>query len=82
MREVTARYKQRFGIDISVLANQYSIQRSGCATTLVGTTNMKHLEEIVDAATAPIDEEALAAVIAAVGDVRGQSWSSGLPENN
>jgi L-galactose dehydrogenase len=73
---------QRFGIDISVLANQYSIQRSGCATTLVGTTNMKHLEEIAAAATAHIDEEALAAVIAAVGDVRGQSWTSGLLENN
>jgi L-galactose dehydrogenase len=73
---------QRFGIDISVLANQYSIQCSGCATTLVGTTNMRHLEEIVEAATAPIDEEALAAVIAAVGDARGLSWSSGLPENN
>ena len=73
---------QRFGIDISVLANQYSIQRSGCATTLVGTTNMKHLEEIAAAATAPIDEEALAAVIAAVADVRGQSWTSGLLENN
>jgi L-galactose dehydrogenase len=29
---------QRHGGDVSFLANQYSIQRSGCATTVIGTT--------------------------------------------
>jgi aryl-alcohol dehydrogenase-like predicted oxidoreductase len=70
------------GADIAFLANQFSIQRSGAATTVVGTTKAKHLDAAVAAEAAPIDEDLLAAVLAVTADVRTLSWSSGRPENN
>jgi L-galactose dehydrogenase len=73
---------QRRGANVSFLANQYSIQRSGCATTLIGTAKQRHLDSAVAAAEEPIDEELLAAVLAAVGTDRGRNWMSGLPQNN
>jgi L-galactose dehydrogenase len=73
---------ERHGIDISMLANQYAIQHSGCATTLVGTAKPAHLAQAVQAVTAPIDEDVIREVLDAVRDVRGTCWTSGLPENN
>jgi L-galactose dehydrogenase len=70
---------QRQGADVSFLANQYSIQRSGCAT---GTTKQRHLDSALAAAQEPIAEDLLADVLAAVGQDRGRHWISGLPENN
>ena len=73
---------ERQGADVSFLANQYSIQRSGCATTLIGTAKQRHLDSAVAAAEEPIDEGLLAEVRAAVGRDRGRHWISGLPQNN
>jgi L-galactose dehydrogenase len=72
---------ERLGIDIAFLANQYAIQRSGCPTTVIGTARPEHLDSAVRAATEPIDEEALAAVLEAVGPARDLTWRTGLPEN-
>jgi L-galactose dehydrogenase len=73
---------QKRGADVSFLANQYSIQRSGCATTLIGTAKQRHLDSAVAAAEQPIDEGLLADVLAAVGSDRGRHWTTGLPQNN
>jgi L-galactose dehydrogenase len=73
---------QRQGADVSFLANQYSIQRSGCATTLIGTAKQRHLDSAVAAAEQPIDEDLLVDVLAAIGPDRGRHWTSGLPQNN
>ena len=70
------------GADIAFLANQFSIQRSGCPTTVIGTTKPHHLDSAVRAAAEPIDEDLLADVLAATADVHAESWPSGLPENN
>lgn len=70
------------GADIAFLANQFAIQRSGAATTVVGTTKARHLDSAIAAESAPIDEDLLAAVLAATADVQNLSWSSGLPENS
>ena len=72
----------RRGADIAFLANQFAIQRSGCATTLIGTTKAHHLDSAVRAASTPIDEDLLAEVLAATADVHAESWPSGLAENN
>jgi L-galactose dehydrogenase len=72
----------RRGADVAWLANQYSIQRSGCASTVVGTVNPTHLDAAVAAVGAPIDEDLLAEVLDATAPVRNQCWLSGLPENN
>ena len=68
--------------DVSFLANQYSIQRSGCATTLIGTAKQRHLDSAVAAVSEPIDEELLAEVLATIGPDRGRHWISGRAENN
>jgi aryl-alcohol dehydrogenase-like predicted oxidoreductase len=69
------------GADIAFLANQFAIQRSGTATTVVGTTKARHLDAAIVAESAPIDEELLAAVLDVTADVRNMSWNSGPPEN-
>ena len=68
------------GADISFLANQYSIQRSGCATTLIGTAKERHVDSAVRTAEEPIDEELLAAVLDAIGSVRGRHWTPWPPQ--
>jgi L-galactose dehydrogenase len=72
----------RLGVDVSFLANQYAIQRSGCATTLIGTVKPHHLESAVAAATSPIDDQLLAHVLEVAGPPTERHWISGLPENN
>jgi L-galactose dehydrogenase len=70
------------GGDIAFLANQYAIQRSGAITTVIGTTKSPHLRQAVEAASAPIDEELLAAVLACRPDVSANQWELGLPQNS
>lgn len=72
----------RLGADVSLLANQYAIQRSGCATTLVGTVRGTHLASAVRAAEEPLDEDLLASVLEAAGPATARHWTSGLPENS
>jgi L-galactose dehydrogenase len=72
----------RLGVDVSFLANQYAIQRSGCATTLIGTVKPHHLESAVSAATTPIDDQLLRQVLEAAGPAIDRHWISGRPENN
>jgi L-galactose dehydrogenase len=80
--ERAARVCVEHGANIAFLANQFSIQRSAAATTVVGTTKIKHLESAIEAESAPIDEQLLAAVLAETADVQRLSWSSGLRTNN
>lgn len=70
------------GADLAFLANQFSIQRSGCATTLIGTAKSHHLRSAVDAADAPIDQDLLDAVLELRPATEQRSWLSGRPENN
>jgi L-galactose dehydrogenase len=70
------------GGDVAFLANQFSIQRSGSATTVVGTTKARHLDSAIAAEATRIDEGLLAVVLAETAGVRALSWSSGLTENN
>ena len=53
------------GADVAFLANQFSIQRSGAATTVIGTTKMRHLESAIAAESAPIDDDLLTEVLRA-----------------
>ena len=70
------------GVDVAFLANQFAIQRSGCPTTVIGTVKPKNLDSAVEAASAPIDEDLLARVLAASAPVSRHCWISGRPENN
>lgn len=70
------------GVDVAFVANQYAIQRSGCATTLIGTGKSRHLRSAVDAVEAELDDELVADLLALRPAPADQTWSSGLPENN
>lgn len=72
---------RRHGANIAFLANQYAIQRSGAATTVVGTTRLPHLRDAVEAATSPIDEELLRAVLKHRPNPAANQWDVGRPEN-
>jgi L-galactose dehydrogenase len=74
-------FAKEHDVDIAFLANQYAIQRSGTATTVVGTRTMSHLQSAIDAATAPIDETLLDQVLALRPEGSGQ-WTVGREENN
>src|SRR5262249_9050309 len=70
------------GVDVSFLANQFSIQRSGCPTTVIGTTKPHHIDSAVRAVTEPIDDELLDEILATTAAVRSESWISVFAENN
>lgn len=70
------------GVDLSFLANQYSIQRTAAATTLVGTRSSAHLRAAVATASTPVDEELLSAVLALRPPDGERTWPSGRPEKN
>lgn len=70
------------GQDVSFVANQYSIQRSGCATTVVGTGKSRHLHSALAAIDAPIDEDLIEALLSLRPSIPSRTWTSGLAENN
>lgn len=70
------------GVDIAFVANQYAIQRSGCATTLIGTGKAHHLRSAVAAVTAELDDQLVDELIALRPPVDERTWTSGLAENN
>lgn len=70
------------GADLAFVANQFSIQRSGCVTTLIGTAKPPHLASAVRAVEAELDEELVADLLTLRPPVEQRSWVSGLAENN
>ncbi|MFJ4172093.1 aldo/keto reductase [Paenarthrobacter sp. NPDC089714] len=70
------------GADIAFIANQYAIQRSGCATTLIGTGKISHLRSAVNAIETEIDEQLLQELLELRPSVEERTWTSGLDENN
>jgi L-galactose dehydrogenase len=70
------------GVDAAFVANQYAIQKSGCATTVVGVGKRKHLASAVEAVSTPIDEALVAELIALRPADGERQWISGLPANN
>jgi L-galactose dehydrogenase len=70
------------GANIAFVASQYSIQRSGCATTLIGTGRVANLESAVRAATTPIDDALLNLLLAERPEPSVRQWLSGLRDNN
>jgi hypothetical protein len=70
------------GVDVAFVANQFSVQRSGCATTVIGTGKSRHLQSAVEAVGAPIDEDLITDLLALRPPVAHRTWISGLPQNN
>ena len=62
------------GVDIAFVANQFAVQRSGCATTLIGTAKSHHLRSAVDAVDAPLDEELVEDLLALRPPIADRAW--------
>ena len=62
------------GVDIAFVANQFSLQRSGCATTLIGTAKSHHLRSAADAVDAPLDEELVEDLLALRPPAADRAW--------
>lgn len=76
------RLAEEQGIDIAFLANQFAIQRTKAATTVVGAGKPQHLRSALNAAETPIDEGILTEILALRPQPEERQWTSGLAENN
>jgi L-galactose dehydrogenase len=70
------------GVDPAFVANQYAIQKSGCATTVVGVGKSRHLASAIEAVSTPLDDGLVAELIALRPAEDERHWISGLPANN
>ena len=77
-----ARTAERRGADIAFVANQYALQRVDCDTTVIGSTNVDHLNAAVSALTTPLNDELLAELLESRLPTSEQQWDVGRPENN
>lgn len=70
------------GVDIAFLANQYAIQCTGTATTVIGAGKWHHVQSAIDAANTPIDHDLVERFLALRPEPGSRQWSMGRPENN
>jgi L-galactose dehydrogenase len=77
MRELAAAR----GADIAFIANQFAIQRTAAATTVIGAGRWPHVESAIRAAASPIDESLLEDLLALRPAAGARGWSLGLVEN-
>lgn len=75
-----ARLCDRRGVDIADLALRFALAADFVATTLIGTTNVDHLQHAIEAASQPVDEELLAAVTEVLEPVLDTTWESGIQQ--
>jgi L-galactose dehydrogenase len=67
------------GVDFSFVANQFAIQRTGAATTVIGAGRWAHVDSAIRAAETPIDPELLSEFLAL--RPASTAWDLGLAEN-
>ncbi|WP_225735830.1 aldo/keto reductase [Gulosibacter chungangensis] len=72
---------QAAGENIAFIANQYAIQRTKAATTVVGTAKINHLRQAIQAASTPINEPLLEQLLAQRPDPKDRPWPIGKEEN-
>lgn len=77
-----AEWCQSRGQDITVLAMQFALQHKHVATTLVGMSEVSHVEENVAMVGVVPDEELLKEVLDMIKPAADLNWKEGLSENN
>jgi L-galactose dehydrogenase len=79
-RQVAAFCRSR-GVDIADLAMQFVLQHPVVATTLVGMSKTKHVDQNLKTVGVAPDPELLAEVLALIKPVANIAWQEGRPEN-
>jgi L-galactose dehydrogenase len=69
------------GASLAKLALQFSVARSPCVTTVVGSASADHIRRDIAWIREPIDADLLAEVEAILAPVRDVGWVNGRPEN-
>ncbi len=76
-----ARYCRAKGVDIADLALQFALQHDYVATTLVGMSKVRHVDNNVKSVGVAPNPEVLAAVLQMIEPVVNVVWIEGRPEN-
>lgn len=69
------------GVDIADLAMQFVLQHSDVATTLVGMSKTRHVDQNLKTVGVAPDPELLAEVLTLIKPVANIAWQEGRPEN-
>lgn len=77
-----AGYCRSQGIDIADLAIQFALQHPYVATTLVGMSQVRHVDRNLGSVGVVPDPELLAAVLKMIEPVANICWKEGRPENH
>ncbi len=77
-----ADYCRRRGVDLADLAMQFALARDDVATTLVGMSKARHVEQNVKVVGVRPDPTVLADVRKILDPVANVCWQSGRPEND
>jgi L-galactose dehydrogenase len=77
-----AEYCRSRGVDIADLAMQFALQYGAVATTLVGMSKTRHVDQNIKAVGLAPDPELLADVLAMIQPVANVVWKEGRPEND
>jgi L-galactose dehydrogenase len=75
-------YCRSQGVDIADLAMQFALQYGAVATTLVGMSKTRHVDQNIKAVGVAPDPELLADVLAMIQPVANVVWKEGRPEND
>ena len=76
-----ARYCRERGVDIADLAMQFALRHDYVATTLVGMSKVRHVDNNVKSVGVAPDPEILAEVLQMIEPVANVVWVEGRPEN-
>jgi L-galactose dehydrogenase len=76
-----ARYCRSRGVDVADLAMQYALRHDDVATTLVGMSKVKHVDNNVRSVGVAPDPEILAEALRMIEPVANVVWIEGRPEN-
>jgi L-galactose dehydrogenase len=85
VRDVCARavaHCQKRKVSLPRLALQFATSHRDIATTLVGTSSAKKIQECVKGLDEPLDQSLLAEVQDILTPIRNETWPSGRKENN
>ncbi|MVM36737.1 aldo/keto reductase [Spirosoma sp. HMF3257] len=73
---------QEYGLALSEVALQYAVSHPVIATTIVGMSEQRQVEQNLRALQITIPEELLKRIETLVAPVKNQLWFEGKPENN
>lgn len=77
-----AEFCEKNGVDIAMLALQYSISNPDIATTIAGSANPENIRKWAQWVDQPMDTDLLQSVLAIFEPVKNIGHTEGLPENN